>query len=186
MTSTAWPETDQNWLAQQRAAIIKCFDTYIPAEKPVAIVPFPFDGNVGNHMMWIGIVEYLRTRGIPLVYTAHPWSLDLNDLKRAIGDGTVIFLGGVSVSRLWPWDAEVKRPVAAACPENRLVSLPSTMILIDEEDRVVTISHGGYAKTQPLEDYQAQRRGGKGKSATAVKDEDFVEHLLNVCCVTIW
>ena len=50
--------------------------------------------------------------------------------------------------------------------------------LITEEDRVVTISHGGYAKTQPLADYQAQRRGGMGKSATAVKDEDFVEHLL--------
>jgi DNA gyrase subunit A len=50
--------------------------------------------------------------------------------------------------------------------------------LISEETRVVTISHGGYAKTQPLSDYQAQRRGGVGKSATAVKDEDFVEHLL--------
>jgi DNA gyrase subunit A len=50
--------------------------------------------------------------------------------------------------------------------------------LIPEEDRVVTISHGGYAKTQPLSDYQAQRRGGTGKSATAVKDDDFVEHLL--------
>ena len=50
--------------------------------------------------------------------------------------------------------------------------------LITEENRVVTISHGGYAKTQPLSDYQAQRRGGMGKSATAVKDEDFVEHLL--------
>ena len=50
--------------------------------------------------------------------------------------------------------------------------------LIAEEDRVVTISHGGYAKTQALSDYQAQRRGGMGKSATAVKDEDFVEHLM--------
>jgi len=50
--------------------------------------------------------------------------------------------------------------------------------LITPEDRVVTISHGGYAKTQPLDAYQAQRRGGMGKSATAVKDEDFVEHLL--------
>ncbi len=50
--------------------------------------------------------------------------------------------------------------------------------LITEEDRVVTISHGGYAKSQPLTDYQAQKRGGQGKSATAVKDEDFVEHLL--------
>ena len=50
--------------------------------------------------------------------------------------------------------------------------------LITEEDRVVTISHLGYAKTQSLTDYQAQRRGGTGRSATAVKDEDFVEHLL--------
>ncbi len=50
--------------------------------------------------------------------------------------------------------------------------------LIPEEDLVVTISHGGYAKTQPVSDYQAQRRGGRGKAATAVKEEDFVEHLL--------
>ncbi|WPP47795.1 DNA gyrase subunit A [Pseudomonas sp. AN-1] len=50
--------------------------------------------------------------------------------------------------------------------------------LIPEEERVVTISHGGYAKSQPLDAYQAQRRGGKGKSATGVKDEDYVEHLL--------
>jgi DNA gyrase subunit A len=50
--------------------------------------------------------------------------------------------------------------------------------LITEEDRVVTISQGGYAKSQPLSDYQAQRRGGMGKAAATVKDEDFVEHLL--------
>ncbi|WP_277374482.1 DNA gyrase subunit A [Pseudomonas sp. AA-38] len=50
--------------------------------------------------------------------------------------------------------------------------------LITEEERVVTISHGGYAKSQPLAAYEAQRRGGRGKSATGVKDEDYVEHLL--------
>ncbi|TVP59817.1 MAG: DNA gyrase subunit A [Halomonadaceae bacterium] len=50
--------------------------------------------------------------------------------------------------------------------------------LIDEEDLVVTISHSGYAKTQPIEDYKAQRRGGRGKSATAMKEEDFIEKLL--------
>ena len=50
--------------------------------------------------------------------------------------------------------------------------------LITEEDMVVTVSHQGYAKTQPLTVYQAQRRGGRGKTATGVKDEDFVEHLL--------
>merc|ERR1712000_233898 len=52
--------------------------------------------------------------------------------------------------------------------------------LIPEETLVLTLSHGGYAKTQPMDTYQAQRRGGKGKSATAVKDEDFVERMLVV------
>lgn len=52
--------------------------------------------------------------------------------------------------------------------------------LIPEEEMVVTISNGGYAKTQPLDSYQAQRRGGKGKSATDIKDEDHIEHLLVV------
>lgn len=50
--------------------------------------------------------------------------------------------------------------------------------LITEEDVVVTLSHQGYVKYQPLTAYQAQRRGGKGKSATNVKDEDFIEHLV--------
>jgi DNA gyrase subunit A len=50
--------------------------------------------------------------------------------------------------------------------------------LISPEDVVVTLSHGGYAKAQPVSDYQAQRRGGRGKTATSVKDEDFVSKLL--------
>ena len=49
--------------------------------------------------------------------------------------------------------------------------------LISEEDVVVTLSHGGYVKAQPVSDYSTQRRGGRGKAATAVKDEDFVDKL---------
>ena len=49
--------------------------------------------------------------------------------------------------------------------------------LISEEDMVVTLSHHGYVKAQPLDGYQAQRRGGRGKSATAMKDEDFIDKL---------
>ena len=44
-------------------------------------------------------------------------------------------------------------------------------------DMVVTLSHGGYVKAQPLADYRAQKRGGRGKQAAAIKDEDFVDHL---------
>ena len=49
--------------------------------------------------------------------------------------------------------------------------------LIEPEDVVVTLSHTGYAKRQPVSFYRAQRRGGKGRSATAMKEEDFVERL---------
>lgn len=52
--------------------------------------------------------------------------------------------------------------------------------LIPEEDVVVTLSHEGYVKYQPLALYEAQRRGGKGKSATKMKEEDFIEKLLVV------
>ncbi len=49
--------------------------------------------------------------------------------------------------------------------------------LITPQDMVVTLSHGGYIKAQPLADYRAQKRGGRGKQAAAIKDEDFVDHL---------
>ena len=50
--------------------------------------------------------------------------------------------------------------------------------LITEEDVVVTLSHAGYAKSQSLDVYRSQRRGGKGKSATSMKDEDFIDKLI--------
>jgi DNA gyrase subunit A len=49
--------------------------------------------------------------------------------------------------------------------------------LISEQEVVVTLSHTGYAKAQPLDSYRAQRRGGRGKAATSVREEDFVETL---------
>jgi len=49
--------------------------------------------------------------------------------------------------------------------------------LISQEDMVVTLSHSGYVKSQPVSDYTSQRRGGKGKAATQVKEEDFIDKL---------
>ncbi len=49
--------------------------------------------------------------------------------------------------------------------------------LIAPQDMVVTFSHGGYVKSQPLADYRAQRRGGRGRMATAIKEDDFIERL---------
>ncbi|MBV6418004.1 MAG: DNA gyrase subunit A [Steroidobacteraceae bacterium] len=53
----------------------------------------------------------------------------------------------------------------------------TTEDLIEPQDVVVTLSHAGYAKSQPVTEYQTQRRGGRGKSATTVKDEDFIEKM---------
>src|SRR5262249_48300998 len=53
----------------------------------------------------------------------------------------------------------------------------TTEYLIEPQDVIVTLSHAGYAKSQPLTEYHTQRRGGRGKAATAVNDEDFVEKL---------
>jgi DNA gyrase subunit A len=49
--------------------------------------------------------------------------------------------------------------------------------LVAPQDMVVTFSHGGYVKSQPLADYRAQRRGGRGKQAAATKEDDFIERL---------
>jgi DNA gyrase subunit A len=49
--------------------------------------------------------------------------------------------------------------------------------LIASEDVVVTLSHGGYMKSQPVADYRAQKRGGRGRQATTTKDDDFVDNL---------
>ncbi|MCK5901556.1 MAG: DNA gyrase subunit A [Cocleimonas sp.] len=67
---------------------------------------------------------------------------------------------------------EPRRTVINAIGED-LVDLD----LIPEEDVVVTLSHAGYVKAQPLDTYRAQRRGGRGKTATKMKDEDFIEKL---------
>ena len=126
---------DAALFAQQRSMIDAFFDQYIPADRPVALLQFPFDPNVGNYMMWLAISDYLNRKGVRIAYAAHEYNFRLNNMQRAVGDGPILFLGGVSVSRLWPSHAKMKRLVAAACPDNRLISLPSTMLFVDDDDR---------------------------------------------------
>lgn len=135
LTTTTLNAADSGLLARQSREIDACFDEYIAADRPVALLQFPFDFNVGNHMMWVAINDYLKQRGARIAYAAHGQNFRLEDMVRAVGDGPVLFIGGVTVSRLWPRHAEVKRIVAAACAGNRLISLPSTMLFVDDDDR---------------------------------------------------
>ena len=89
-----------------------------------------------------------------------------------------------SAERLMEVIREELEEVKAQFGDDRLTEITATSgdidleDLIAQEDVVVTLSHEGYVKYQPLTDYEAQRRGGKGKSATKMKEEDFIEKLL--------
>ncbi len=79
-------------------------------------------------------------------------SIELADIKKAFGDGR-------------------KSEIVMNAEETSIEDL------IKPQDMVVTLTHGGYFKAQPVEEYRAQKRGGRGKQATATKEEDFVEKL---------
>jgi exopolysaccharide biosynthesis predicted pyruvyltransferase EpsI len=129
------PADDGAVFASFRRRIDEALDAHVPRGKPAALLQYPYDGNVGNHMMWVATTDYLRQRGIDLAYVAHGNNFDVNDLRRAVGGGPILFLGGVTISRLWPRHAEVKRIVAEAFPENALISLPATCLFLDDEDK---------------------------------------------------
>src|SRR5690606_6023665 len=68
--------------------------------------------------------------------------------------------------------ADARRSVSRASEEDRDI-----LDLIAPEDVVVTLSHSGYAKRQPVTAYRAQKRGGRGRNAATIKDEDFIDQL---------
>jgi len=126
---------DEEVFATFRSQIDAALDAHIPRGRPAALLQFPYDANVGNHMMWVATTDYLRARQIPVGYVAHGSNFDVAALRRAIGRGPILFLGGVTISRLWPRHGEVKRLVAEALPDNPLISLPATSLLVDDADR---------------------------------------------------
>jgi pyruvyl transferase EpsO len=133
---TTASQADAHLFARYRAEIDALLDEYIEKDRPAALLQFPYDGNVGNHMMWVATTDYLKERGIALRYVAHERNFNVDRMRRVIGDrGTILFLGGVTVSRLWPRHAELKREVAQHFGHNPIVCLPSTVLFVDDEDR---------------------------------------------------
>ena len=105
---------------------------------------------------------------------------DYSDLLEVIADLLAIL---ESPDRLMEVIQEELEEIKEKYGDERKTEITTTKVdltiedLIQEEEVVVTLSHAGYAKAQPLDVYQAQRRGGRGKAATAVKEEDFVDNL---------
>ncbi len=107
----------------------------------------------------------------------------INEYKELLGTIEELLEILNNVSRLMEVIQDELKVVLEQYGDERRTEIINTRVdltledLISEEDMVVTLSHEGYAKSQPLSDYRAQRRGGRGKSATATKDEDFVDKM---------
>lgn len=134
-TSTLPAESSYARFSRFKAELDAILDEELGRPERVGVLDSPYDANVGNHMMWLAICDYLHERGIKVAYSSHASTFDEAAMQRAIGDAPVLFLGGVTVSRLWPHHADLKRRVARAFRKNRLLSLPATMIFADEEDK---------------------------------------------------
>jgi len=108
----------------------------------------------------------------------------LNDYRELITLITELLLILKSKERLTEVICEELQDILEKYGDKRLTEIMETRLdltledLITEQDVVVTLSHEGYVKYLSLDEYQAQRRGGRGKSATKMKEEDFIERLL--------
>lgn len=127
-------DPDRAYLDQLRHEVYDSLDRCIGDATRVAFLMYPMNGNVGNHMMWLALVDYVRSRGIAVAYAANRRNFRVQDLRRAVGSAPILFSGGVTMSHLWPAHVEMKRVVAREFPANRLVSLTSTIIWADSAD----------------------------------------------------
>jgi exopolysaccharide biosynthesis protein PssK len=147
MSIRSEPTTDDAVLARLRGAVDGALHDVLADTREVAVLQFPNNGNVGNHMMWLAISKFLASNHIRLAYAAHATNFRVDDLRHAVGRSPILFLGGVTFSRLWPSHAEAKQTVASAFPANRLVSLPSTIMFVDAEDeREVSMVFGAHER----------------------------------------
>ena len=110
-----------------RSMLKKELDARVAPGTRVAFLGFPYDTNVGNHMMWLGFMNYMAERGAEVVYAAHVDAYRAESMRREIGSGLIVFIGGVGLSTLWMHQTEIKRRVAREFPDNPLLVLPSTV-----------------------------------------------------------
>jgi exopolysaccharide biosynthesis predicted pyruvyltransferase EpsI len=136
----ATPEAGQQldrlaMLAQLRAQTESVLDSVIPPEGDVAYVEFSISPNVGNHMMWLATMNYLRSRGRRVSYVAHHLNYRGQHLRRAIGSGPILITGGVGASDIWPSIRGVRHQVIADNPDNPIVMLPQTVTFRNQQER---------------------------------------------------
>ena len=131
MQPAAWRQQ----LAELRDLVARGLDEAIPPGH-VGMLEFPgADTNVGNHLMWLVVSRYLRSKKRRIAYVAHRNNYRTDAMRRAVGRGPILIAGGAAISGLWPEVRSLRQRVIAEFAGNPIVILPQTVAFIDEDDR---------------------------------------------------
>lgn len=129
------PPRNAAWIvgALQRRAL-DVLASVLPRHRPAVLLDFPNHANVGDNAIWVGQLSLLRRLGVQLSsYSCSAEDLNLEQVRHAVGGGTILLNGGGNFGDLWPQYQEFRERIVSAFPNNRIVQLSQTMYFRSRE-----------------------------------------------------
>jgi exopolysaccharide biosynthesis predicted pyruvyltransferase EpsI len=131
MTAQTIGDPSQFDVVRQRAAQV--LDTFIARSSSVVLLDFPNHGNIGDSLIWLGTLEYLKSRQIRIVHAADYGTYSSADVERHVEKGAmVLFHGGGNFGDLWPMYHSGRLRLVEELPRARVLVLPQTVYYDDE------------------------------------------------------
>lgn len=126
-------DADRSYLGGIQDATREVLRKVIGDATPVAIVDAPNQRNVGDALIWLGELEYLRSLGLKIEYVADLWSYDAKALRKAMPTGVILLHGGGNFGDLWIGHQILREIVATDFPDYKIVQLPQSIHFEDAQ-----------------------------------------------------
>jgi exopolysaccharide biosynthesis protein PssK len=122
------PANDHALIARLNARIDQALEGLIPRDRPYALLDFPHAPNVGDSLIWLGTLSWLRRHGYrDPCYTCSNLTFSPEQLRRRLGDGTIVLSGGGNFGDLYPTHERLRETVLEQFPDHPVVQLPQTI-----------------------------------------------------------
>ncbi|MPY87957.1 MAG: hypothetical protein GEU99_08555 [Luteitalea sp.] len=115
------------WRAHLKATIETALDPFITPFSECALVDFPTYPNVGDHAIWLGTVDYLRSRGVRIKYICHPLNYSASELRRTVRQGPIVIQGGGNFGDLWQDHQLLRERIVQNFPDKAIIQLPQSI-----------------------------------------------------------
>lgn len=136
------------FLAGTAQKIREIVDPLFDGSLPFALLDFPDYDNIGDSAIFVGTMDYLRSRGLFPSYIASSFNCDWTDLEKSIGDGPILLQGGGNFGDIWPWFQDFREGVMTRYPRRPIIQMPQTIHYATEEQIAQTARvidrHGAY------------------------------------------